>query len=180
MQKEDKDVSKDIEKQEPKPRRKPITVLDDGHVEVRSREPGAPLFGSFDDDFIKVLTVNILAIANKDTDAPQQGVSAFVASIVEGIDPRDQVEAMLATHMAATHFAIMQASRWLLHGNTDIKSVDSAERAFNKLSRTYAAQMEALKRYRSNSVSVRDVNVADGGQAIVGNVTVGKSENDKS
>jgi hypothetical protein len=50
---------------------------------------------------------------------------------------------------------------------------DSAERAFNKLARTFAAQAEALKRYRSGGeqkVTVQHVHVADGGQAIVGNV----------
>jgi len=47
------------------------------------------------------------------------------------------------------------------------------QRAFNKLTRTYAAQMEALKRYRSNGsqkVTVEHVTVNEGGQAIVGNV----------
>ena len=55
---------------------------------------------------------------------------------------------------------------------------DSAERAFNRLSRTYATQMEALKRYRSGgeqNVTVQHVSVGDGGQAIVGNVTQARS-----
>jgi hypothetical protein len=42
-----------------------------------------------------------------------------------------------------------------------------------KLTRTYAAQMEALKRYRSGGeqkMTVQHVHVAEGGQAIVGNV----------
>jgi hypothetical protein len=50
---------------------------------------------------------------------------------------------------------------------------DSAERAFNKLARTFAAQVEALKRYRSGGeqkMTVQHVHVAEGGQAIVGNV----------
>jgi hypothetical protein len=43
----------------------------------------------------------------------------------------------------------------------------------NKLARTFAAQAEALKRYRSGGeqkMTVQHVHVADGGQAIVGNV----------
>ena len=43
-----------------------------------------------------------------------------------------------------------------------------------KLARTFAAQVEALKRYRSGgeqTVTVQHVHVAEGGQAIVGNVT---------
>jgi hypothetical protein len=53
---------------------------------------------------------------------------------------------------------------------------DSAERAFNKLVRTFAAQVEALKRYRTGgeqTVRVERVTVNEGGQAIVGNVSHG-------
>jgi hypothetical protein len=42
------------------------------------------------------------------------------------------------------------------------------------LARTYAMQMEALKRYRTGGeqkVTVQHVSVSEGGQAIVGNVT---------
>jgi len=55
-----------------------------------------------------------------------------------------------------------------------IAQQDSAERALNKLARTYATQMEALKRYRTGGeqkVTVQHVSVSEGGQAIVGNVT---------
>jgi hypothetical protein len=33
--------------------------------------------------------------------------TAFVASIVKGIEPQDQIEAMLASQMAAVHMASM-------------------------------------------------------------------------
>lgn len=80
---------------------------------------------------------------------------------------------MLATQMAAVHMEIMTCARRLATAET-IPQQDSAERAFNKLARTFAAQMEALKRYRTGGeqkVTVQHVNVAEGGQAIVGNVT---------
>ena len=60
----------------------------------------------------------------------------------------------------------------------NIPQQDSAERAFNKLARTFAAQMEALKRYRSagqQTVRVEHVTVTEGGRAIVGNVSYGGS-----
>ncbi len=48
------------------------------------------------------------------------------------------------------------------------------ERALTKLARTFGAQMEALKRYRTGGeqkVVVQHVHVSDGGQAaVVGNV----------
>ena len=60
---------------------------------------------------------------------------------------------------------------------------DSAERAYNKLARTFASQVEALKRYRSageQTVRVEHVTVNEGGQAIVGNVAHGGRGSDKT
>jgi hypothetical protein len=55
----------------------------------------------------------------------------------------------------------------------NIPQQDSAQNAFDKLARTFAAQVEALKRYPSGGeqkMTVQHVHVAEGGQAIVGNV----------
>src|ERR1700748_531534 len=79
---------------------------------------------------------------------------------------------MLAAQMAAVHMASMTFARRVAHVET-IPQQDSASNAFNKLTRTFAAQMSALKDYRSRGeqrMVVQHVNVADGGQAIVGNV----------
>jgi hypothetical protein len=46
----------------------------------------------------------------------------------------------------------------------------------NKLARTFASQVEALKKYRSageQTIKVQHVTVNEGGQAIVGNVSQG-------
>jgi hypothetical protein len=74
--------------------------------------------------------------------------------------------------MAAVHMATMTFARRLAHVQ-NIPQQDSAERAFNKLARTFSAQVEALKRYRTGGeqrVTVEHVTVNEGGQAIVGNV----------
>ena len=65
--------------------------------------------------------------------------------------------------MAAVHMASMTFARCLAHVES-IPQQDSAERAFNKLTRTFAAQMCEQK------MTVQHVHVAEGGQAIVGNV----------
>ena len=96
----------------------------------------------------------------------------FMLSVVKGAKPKDQIEAMLAAQMAAVHTATMTFTRRLANVE-NIAQQDSAERAFNKLARTFAAQVEALKRYRSRgdqTVRVEHVTVNEGGQAIVGNV----------
>jgi hypothetical protein len=85
---------------------------------------------------------------------------------------------MVAAQMAATHAATMKSFRDLADAQ-DLQHRDSAERALNKLMRTFATLVEALKRYRAGSeptVTVQHVNVGEGGQAIVGNVTQGGRE----
>ena len=70
------------------------------------------------------------------------------------------------------HATMISAHR--LHHAENVQQQDSAERTLNKLARTFATQMEALKRYRSageQTVRVEHVTVNEGGRAIVGNVT---------
>jgi hypothetical protein len=96
----------------------------------------------------------------------------FGLSVIAGVQPRDHLEALLATQMAAVHLATMTAAMRLAHAQA-LAQHDSAERTLNKLARTFAMQMETLKRYRTGGeqrMVVQHVNVAGGGQAIVGNV----------
>jgi hypothetical protein len=109
--------------------------------------------------------------AHKAAKFDEEGLN-FMLSVIKGGKPKDQFEAMLAAQMAAIHTATMTFARRLAHVET-IAQQDSAERALNKLARTYAMQMEALKRYRTGGeqkVTVQHVSVNEGGQAIVGNV----------
>lgn len=99
----------------------------------------------------------------------------FILSVVRSVQPRDELESMLAVQMGAVHQATMMMARRLNHVDT-IPQQDAAERALNKLARTFATQMETLKRYRTGGqqkVIVEHVTVNEGGQAIVGNVTHG-------
>jgi hypothetical protein len=105
-----------------------------------------------------------------------EGASNFLLSVVRGVQPRDELEAMLAVQRGAIHQATMMMARRLNHVE-NITQQDAAERALNKLARTYTTQMEALKRYRTGGqqkVTVEHVTVNQGGQAIVGNVQGGK------
>ena len=99
----------------------------------------------------------------------------FMVSVMKGIAPQDQIETMLAAQMAAVHMASMTFARRLAHVD-NLPQQDSASNAFNKLTRTFAVQMEALKRYRTGGeqrMTVQHVTVNDGGQAIVGTVSAG-------
>jgi predicted component of type VI protein secretion system len=130
--------------------------------------------GTADSDFVAGLLDQISNAATKGR-APEEDKINFMFAVIKSIEPRDELEAMLAAQMAATHMAFMTFARRLNHVET-IQQQDSAERAFTKLSRTFVAQLEALKRYRTGGqqrMTVEHVTVNEGGQAIVGNVTKG-------
>jgi hypothetical protein len=157
-----------------------VVVGKDRKVTVEPTERGiayhliAEALGTTDYDFMNGLLTqlcNDVAQGEK----IDEGRLNFMLSVVKGVEPRDQVEAMLAAQMAAVHNATMTFARRLAHVE-NIPQQDSAERAFNKLARTFATQLEALKRYRSageQTVRVEHVTVNEGGQAIVGNVSHG-------
>ena len=78
----------------------------------------------------------------------------FVLGFVDAMQPRDPAEALLCTQMAATHQATMMMAKRLNHIES-IPQQDSAERALNKLTRSFAAQMEALGHVRQGGVNCR-------------------------
>ena len=130
--------------------------------------------GTVDRDFMDGLLGQLANAGTHGRTVDGRGLN-FMLSVVKGVEPKDQVEAMLAAQMAAIHVSTMTFARRLAHVE-NIPQQDSAERAFNKLARTFAAQVEALKRYRSGgeqTVRVEHVTVNEGGQAIVGNVSHG-------
>lgn len=127
--------------------------------------------GTTNPDFLHGLLQQLVNAGSHGKEANEDGIN-FMLSVVNGIEPQDELEAMLASQMAAVHMASMTFARRLAHVDT-IPQQDSAERAFNKLARTFATQMEALKRYRTGGqqkMIVEHVTVQEGGQAIIGNV----------
>jgi len=104
-----------------------------------------------------------------------ESASNFVLGVVAGIEPKGEIEAMLATQMAVTYQMTMAMGRRLIHVET-IPQQDAFDRAFNKLARTFTTQMDALKKYRAKAqqtVPVERVTVNEDGQAIVGNIETG-------
>jgi hypothetical protein len=133
--------------------------------------------GTTDPDFVTDFLSQLANVSSQGRELDECAIN-FMLAIVKGIEPRDQIEAMLAAQMAAVHKATMTFARRLAHVD-NLAQQDSAERALNKLARTFAGQMEALKRYRTGGeqkVTVQHVTVGEGGQAIVGNVTQGRRE----
>ena len=97
-----------------------------------------------------------------------------VLPILRGIGPKDKLEGLLAVQMVRVHYVAMD---FLSAASRRDCSMEASDRYLNgavKLLRTFTAQMEALNRYRgkvSQQMTVENVNVTEGGQAIVGQVS---------
>jgi hypothetical protein len=114
-----------------------------------------------------------LVKASVSGESPDEVNLAFMISMVKSIKPRDSIEAMLVAQMVSVHVMAMRCAHHLANAD-DLAQHDSAARALGRLARTFPAQIEALNRHRSHgepAITVQNVSVGDGGNAIVGNVT---------
>lgn len=97
-------------------------------------------------------------------------------AILNGIHPRDEIEGMLAVQMVGVHNLAMETLKRAMITDQTFEGKQANINEATKMLRTFIAQMEALKKYRSGGhqkVTVEHVHVNEGGQAIVGNVSQG-------
>lgn len=140
-------------------------------VTVNLDETQPKTFGSTNPIFHEGFITQLMNISSKGSEINEKA-SNYSSSIIGAIEPQNELEALLALQMVAIHNATMTMARRLAHVDT-LPQQDSAERALNKLARTYSMQLEALRKYRSGGkqkVVVKHVHVNEGGQANVGNI----------
>lgn len=133
-------------------------------------------FGTPSGDFMNATLAQMLnAIKDKGVDAPSQLAINAALAVMGGVEPANEVEALIASQMAATHSLAM-----LMIGRTrQADRLDQLEAQGGlavKLLRTVTLQAEALAKLRrggGQTVRVEHVHVHAGGQAIVGNVAPG-------
>jgi hypothetical protein len=104
---------------------------------------------------------------------PDEANLAFMISMIGSIAPKDSIESMLISQMVSVHMATMRCA-CRLACTDNLPQQESVTRALTRLSRTFAAQVEALSRHRNTderAITVQNLSVQDGGRAIVGNVT---------
>ena len=139
----------------------------------------AKAFGTAERSFADMMLNQVLHIAAKGSELDNCTADGILAAL-HGIEPRDELEGMLATQMVATHIATMECLRraGLKEQNFEARTMNLQQA--NKLARTYAAQLEALNRHRGKgqqTMTVEHVQVNAGGQAIVGTVNRGGGGN---
>jgi hypothetical protein len=101
--------------------------------------------------------INTTHLRSSNEPVAEANLNAALAAVT-GIAPRDEAEAMLAVQMVGVHWLAMDLLR---KANDRARLIDAGNLAV-KLLRTYTAQLEALKRYRSageQRVVVQHVNV---------------------
>src|SRR5215208_5412222 len=105
-------------------------VVDHPHLEI-----GVTLLmeglGTASLDFVNPFVNQLASVASQGQEPDADGLN-FMLAVIHGIEPRDEIEAMLAAQMAAVHMATMTFAR-RLNQVTNVPQQDSAERTFNKL-----------------------------------------------
>ncbi|MBL0338856.1 MAG: hypothetical protein IPP67_06765 [Rhodospirillaceae bacterium] len=144
---------------------------------ISESEPIHPFSGSRVGEFSHVLinqVGNALWLKHSNEQEKDHQIQAILTAMM-GIKPQDEIEGMLAAQMVATHNAAMECFRRSMMAEQTTQGIELTLNQANKLTRSYAALVESLNRYRGKGVSeqkvtVQHVNVSDGGQAIVGNI----------
>lgn len=117
------------------------------------------------------------AFAGPEENPPQHHEDCinFALSIIHGLKPKDEAEAMLASQMAVAHRITMFLGGGFLCAKGFERQL-AIGKQFNNFARTFAAQMQSLKVYRAKgkqNIVVKHVTVSHGGQAIIGKVKHG-------
>jgi hypothetical protein len=158
-----------------------LKILADHEIPIVGDALIAEAMGTSDLDFYRGLLDQVGRSALRDGKIAESSLN-FLISVIKGIQPKDQLEAMLAAQTAAVHVASMDMARRLGLAQS-LEERDSAAGALSKLSRTFAMQMDTLKHYRSSGeqkVTVNNVSVGKGGQAVVGDIAALREASDAS
>lgn len=110
-------------------------------------------------------------------------------ALVVGLEPRDTLQAMLATQMAAVHLATIEAASRLQRSNSEPQVLAVTTKALHTLARTFAAQAETMKKLKSRggqkvTVEHKHYHLAPGAisgdaQAVLGDVKGGGVQSEK-
>lgn len=132
--------------------------------------------GIKDKECFKLIVTQIMNASIPQRSGLSEATVQGVLSMFEGIDPNDKVESLLASQMVAVHCLAMEMCGRVLLKEQTVDGVDTNINRAIKLMRTFTAQLDTLKKYRTGgkqTIQVQHVNVNSGGQAVVGNVKGG-------
>jgi hypothetical protein len=190
-------LAKHIERKKRRPVKFKAVESNSGNPSIELQDPDDPLgavkmseaLGTADTDLMSHLLDQIIQIfkGTASTDGIDNEAVTAAANkamgILNGIQPKDELEGMLAAQMIGVHNMAMRTMGSAMLGGQTFEGKKSNVNYATKMLRTFLAQMEALKRYRTGGqqkMIVEHVHVNEGGQAIVGTVNQGGGKNEKS
>jgi hypothetical protein len=137
-----------------------------------------------DNNTLASQAIQTLWLAHSNDETRSRQYRATIAALIR-IEPKDEVEGMIAAQLIAAHNATMECYRRAMIADQSLEGRRDNLSQANKLSRTYAVLLDALNRYRGKGgqqkVTVEHVHVHSGGQAVVGMVqTAGGGDRPKS
>jgi hypothetical protein len=134
-------------------------------------------FGTTSGDFLNSSVLQLANVTMRNNKSSLEGLNASLA-LVGAIAPENELEAALASQMAATHELSMEMLR-----RTRTTDNREAMREYGnmatKLTRTFTTQMKALSDWRRGGEQVvRHVHVNQGGKAVVAEtINIGDRQN---
>ncbi len=123
----------------------------------------------------------------KDSNQEQlKQVMALVFEAIQGIGPKNELEAMLSVQMISTHNMSAEFNRRAMHPQQNTEGVDNNVNRAVKLMELFLNQVACLQKLRGlgpqQTVRVEHINIHPGAQAVVGmvNPTRGEGDNDEN
>lgn len=144
-----------------------LVQIDEGYLD--------DAFGTDNPVVMERLFAEVALIGNKDPSELNEKITIGTVELMKELAPKDATETLLCSQMVAIHTALVDVS-WKLSSSKTMEQFSIYEKAANRLARTYSMQMETLNKHRrkgTQKVVVQHVNVENGGQAVVGDISTG-------
>jgi hypothetical protein len=129
--------------------------------------------GTVSPDFVRSSLLQLQSAARSPYGTISETAINAALAMIEAAAPRDELEAALAVEMACCHAVAMAVLSKMDSAFGTERRIAAFGSTAARLMRTFAVQMEVLRRLRHGGhqfVRVEHVQVNDGGQAIIGNV----------
>ena len=150
---------------------KPITIVANDPKDRKGKLKS--LGGSMSDKWNHSLVEQVLQTLRIPHESKRDELYSATVAALMGIDPRDELEGMIAAQLIAAHHAAMECYRRAMLAEQTFEGRRENLNQANKLSRTWATLLDALNKHRGKGqqkVTVEHVHVHPGGQAVVGTI----------
>ena len=126
-------------------------------------------FGTSDLDFVDGIIGQLANAGTQGPKADERGIN-FMLSIVKGVEPKDQVETMLATQMVAANDAALMFLRRATLDNQTFDGIEANVHRASRLMRIFNEQLEAMQKLKGKAsqqkVTVEHVHVHEGSDIV--------------